>query len=76
MTAGTLAYDGGARTSRRPLNPLKFCLEAIGAEFEKLDLCECSALLAANERTVVASRTVSGAHNRLEDFFPFDPLDG
>jgi len=59
-----------------PLNPLKFCLDAIAVEFERLGVCECADLLMANERVVVASHTVGGGPNRLEDFFPFDPLHG
>ena len=58
------------------LNPLKFCLEAIVVEFERLDIVDVSDLVAANERTAVPSHTVAGAANRLEDFFPFDPLTG
>ena len=59
-----------------PLNPLKFCLEAIVLEFERLDLCDVSEVVAANERLVVASTSAGGAPNRLDDFFPFDPLHG
>jgi len=59
-----------------PLNPLKFCLEAIAIEFERLGVCDVSDLITANERVVVASLTVGGARNQLEDFFPFDPLHG
>jgi len=59
-----------------PLNPLKFCLEAIAIEFERLTICDVSDLITANERVVVASHTVGGGRNQLEDFFPFDPLHG
>jgi len=59
-----------------PLNPLKFSLEAIAHEFERLGVCDISALLASNERLLVASRTAAGQPNRLDDFFPFDPLTG
>jgi len=59
-----------------PLNPLKFCLEAIAIEFERLAICDVSELLDANERVVVASNTMGGLRNQLEDFFPFDPLHG
>jgi len=59
-----------------PLNPLKFCLEAIVIEFERLAICDVSELITANERVVVASHTVGGGRNQLEDFFPFDPLHG
>jgi RNA polymerase I-specific transcription initiation factor RRN3 len=57
-----------------PLNPLKFCQENVVAEFEKLQLCECAHIIAANERTAVGSHNVGGGANRLDDFFPFDPL--
>ena len=56
------------------LNPLKFCQENVVAEFEKLRLCECAHIIAANERTAVGSHSVGGGANRLDDFFPFDPL--
>lgn len=59
--------DGG-------LNPLKFCQDTVVAEFEKLPLCECAHIIAANERTAVGSHNVGGGVNRLDDFFPFDPL--
>ena len=59
--------DGG-------LNPLKFCQDTVVAEFEKLSLCECAHIIAANERTAVGSHNVGGGVNRLDDFFPFDPL--
>ena len=59
-----------------PLNPLKFCLEAIAFEFERLAICDVSKLLDANVRVVVASNTMGGLRNQLEDFFPFDPLHG
>ena len=59
--------DGG-------LNPLKFCQDTVVAEFERLSLCECAHIIAANERTAVGSHNVGGGVNRLDDFFPFDPL--
>ena len=59
-----------------PLNPLKFCLEAIVLEFERLNVCDVATVVTNNERLVVASRTAGGGPNRLEDFFPFDPLNG
>ena len=59
-----------------PLNPLKFCADSIYQEFEKLGICECADLITVNEALVVASMTVGGGSNHLEDFFPFDPLHG
>jgi len=56
------------------LNPLKFCLDNVVVEFERLGLCECAEVIAANERMAIGSRSASGAANRLEDFFPFDPI--
>ena len=56
------------------LNPLKFCQDTVVAEFERLSLCECAHIIAANERTAVGSHNVGGGVNRLDDFFPFDPL--
>ena len=37
-------------------------------------MCECAHIIAANERTAVGSHNVGGGANRLDDFFPFDPL--
>jgi RNA polymerase I-specific transcription initiation factor RRN3 len=34
----------------------------------------CADIIAANEGTAVDSRDVHGGENRLDDFFPFDPL--
>jgi len=56
------------------LNPLKFCLDNVVVEFERLALCECANLIASNERMAIGSRSASGNANRLEDFFPFDPI--
>ena len=56
------------------LNPLKFCLDNVVVEFERLQLCDCAAIIAANERMAIGSRSASGSANRLEDFFPFDPI--
>jgi len=57
------------------LNPLKFCQEAVLIEFERLGLVPaCTAIVAANEGTAVGSRDCRGGQNRLDDFFPFDPL--
>jgi len=57
-----------------PLNPLKFCHDAVVHEFTQLDLCDCSQIIAANECTAVGSRDRGGGDNRLDDFFPFDPI--
>lgn len=56
------------------LNPLKFCHDAVVHEFAQLDLCDCSQIIAANECTAVGSRDRRGGENRLDDFFPFDPI--
>ncbi|KAL1523169.1 hypothetical protein AB1Y20_018124 [Prymnesium parvum] len=56
------------------LNPLKFCLDNVVVEFERLQLCDCAHVVAANERLAIGSRSASGTANRLEDFFPFDPI--
>lgn len=56
------------------LNPLKFCLDNVVVEFERLELCDVAAQVAANERTVIGSRSTAGGANKLEDFFPFDPI--
>lgn len=58
------------------LNPLKFCLEGVVHEFERLEVCDIAELVTANESLAVASRTAAGEANVLEDFFPFDPLHG
>lgn len=65
-----------AQVLHGPLNPLKFCLEAIAIEFERLGVCDIIELAADNERLMIASRTANGAPNVLDDFFPFDPLHG
>ena len=59
-----------------PLNPLKFSLDAIVTEFERLSVCDIADVVINNERLIVASRTVTGTPNVLDDFFPFDPLNG
>lgn len=56
------------------LNPLKFCVDNVVVEFERLQLCDCAHVIMANERTAVGSRSASGTANRLEEFFPFDPI--
>lgn len=56
------------------LNPLKFCVENVVVEFERLQICDCADVIAANERMAVGSRSASGSANRLEEFFPFDPI--
>lgn len=43
-------------------------------EFEQLHVCECSQIIAANESTAVGYRARGGGDNRLDDFFPFDPI--
>jgi len=57
-----------------PLNPLKFCLDNVVCEFERLGLCDCAQVIAQNERLALGSRALGGGANRLEDFFPFDPI--
>ena len=58
------------------LNPLRFTQENVVGEFEKLRLCDVSAVVAANERAPLSTHAlgVGGEDNRLDDFFPFDPL--
>lgn len=56
------------------LNPLKFCLDNVVVEFERLQLCEVSDIITSNERLAIGSRSAAGNANRLEDFFPFDPI--
>jgi len=56
------------------LNPLKFCLDNVVVEFERLALCDCAQVIASNERMALGTRSASGSANRLEDFFPFDPI--
>lgn len=60
-----------------PLNPLKFCLPHVSAEFARL----CSShgnnvpnqLIERNKNIVVPTKTANGGLNQLETFFPFDP---
>ena len=59
-----------------PLNPLKFTLDAIVLEFERLNVCDVADLVTDNEKLVVSSKSANGHANALEDFFPFDPLHG
>ena len=63
------AATGAARRAAQPAQ-----VQNVVAEFEKLQLCECAHIIAANERTAVGSHNVGGGASRLDDFFPFDPL--
>lgn len=57
------------------LNPLKFIQDSIVVEFERLTLCDCvERIRSANDSTAVGSHSLGGADNKLDDFFPFDPI--
>jgi hypothetical protein len=43
-------------------------------EFERLQLCDCTSVIAANAATAVTSRSATGAANELDNYFPFDPM--